>query len=207
VKSEDWDKLLEQGLSGDPPRPGFQERVLEDSLAAFVRSRRSRTWWRAGSLAAAAVLIAAVSFLLGRHSLPEPPRVASPIVARAQGVTVPDDLVAWLNAAQLFRQLGMPDRMGRAVDHASKLLAAGTATTAVACSTAAPGCEIEKITPEGGGATRTSDAATRTVDPRFTILSALALGATPLPLRSSSRGPCSSSAENASQFMAPCLGE
>ena len=204
MKSEDWDKLLEQGLSGEPPRPGFREEVLADSMAALVRGRRSRAWWRAESLSAAAVLIAAVSFLLGRNSLPEPVReavpVVTPVAAGTQGVAVPNDLVAWLDAARLFRQLGMPDRMGRAVDHASKLLPADTATTAVACGTAAPGCEIERITPEGGGATWTSDAASRASDPRFTILSALALPATPLPLRPSS-------AENVSQIMAQAFGD
>jgi hypothetical protein len=211
VKSEDWDKLLEQGLAGDPPRPGFREEVLADSVAAFVRGRRSRAWRRAGSLAAAAVLIGAVSFLLGRHSLPEPAPerapVAAAIVTQAQGVTVPNDLVAWLDAARLFHQLGMPERMGRAVDRASRLLPADATTTAVACSTAAPGCEIGKITPEGGGATWTSDVTSRTTDPRFTILSALALPTTPLPLRPSPREPCPSSAENASQVMAPSLGD
>jgi hypothetical protein len=202
VKSEDWDKLLEQGLSGRPPRPGFREEVLGDSVAAFVRGRRNRAWRRAGSLSVAAVLIAAVSFLLGRHSLPEPAGegapVVVPIVAEAQGVTVPNDLVAWLDAARLFRQLGMPDRMGRAVEHASKLLPADMATTAVACATAAPGCEIERIAPGGGGATRTSGVPSRTADPRFTILSALALPATPLR---------PSAIEHVSQIMAQSLGE
>lgn len=204
MKSEDWDKLLARGLSGGPPRPGFREEVLAASAAAFVQARRSRAWWRAGSLSAAAVLIAGVSFLLGRHSLPtaipETTPVVTPVAAETRGVAVPNDLVAWLDAARLFHQLGMPDRMGRAVDRASRLLPYDAATGAVACSTAAPGCEIEKITPEGGGATSTSDGTGRTADSRFPVLSALALGATPLSL-----GP--SSVENVSQIMAHALGD
>ena len=204
MKSEDWDKLLEHGLSGGPPRPGFREEALRDSVAAFVRGRRSRAWRRAGSLAAAAVLIAAVSFLLGRHSLPEPAGegtpVVAPIVAQAQGVAVPNDLVAWLDAARLFRQLGMPDRMGRAVDRASRLLPADTATSAVACGKAAPGCEIARITPGGGGATGTTDATSRAPGPRSTILSELACETTPPPLRASS-------VDNVSQIMAQTLGD
>ena len=206
MKSEDWDKLLEQGLSGEPPRPGFREEVLSDSVAAFVQARRSRTWWRAGSLSAAAVLIAAVSFLLGRHSLPKPASetvpVMTPVAVETQGVTVPDELVAWLDAARLFRQLGMPDRMGRAVDHASKLLPVGSAATAVACGTAVPGREIEKITRAGGGATETAHATSHKADPRFPILSALVLPATPLP-----REPCSASVENVNPSMAPPFGD
>ena len=204
MKNEDWDKLLEHGLSGGPPRPGFREEALRDSVAAFVRGRRSQAWRRVGSLSAAAVLIAAVSFLVGRHSLPAPAPeaapIATPVAAETQGVAVPNDLVAWLDAARLFRQLGMPDRMGRAVDHASKLLPADTATGAVACGTAAPGCEIERITPGSRGATWTPDVTSCTADPRFTILSALALPATPLPLRPSS-------VENVSQIMAQTLGD
>jgi hypothetical protein len=205
VKSEDWDKLLERGLSGGPPRPGFREEVLANSVAAFVHARRSRTWWRAGSLSAAAVLIAGVSFLLGQHSLPAP--VAAPVAAEIRGVAVPNDLVAWLDAARLFHQLGMPDRMGRAVDHASRLLPFDMATGAVACGTAALGGEVERITPGDGDAAWTSDVTSRAPDPRFTILSALALPATPLPLRPSPLGPRPSSGENVSQIMAQALGD
>ncbi len=204
MKSEDWDKLLEHGLAGEMPRPEFQERVLQDSVVAFVQGRRSRAWRRAESLSVAAVLIAAVSFLLGRHSLPERAPEATPVVtpvaSKTQGVAVPNDLVAWLDAARLFRQLGMPDRMGRAVDHASRLLPADAAVGAVACGTAALGCEMEGITPEGGGATGAADATTRATDLRLPILSALALGATPLPRRPSPT-------ERVSQIMAQSLGE
>jgi hypothetical protein len=217
VKSEDWDKLLERGLSGGPPRSGFREEVLADSVAVFVRGRRSRSWRRAESLAAAAVLIAGVSFLLGRYSLPKPAPetvpIVRPVAAETQGVAVPTDLVAWLEAARLFHQLGMPDRMGRAVDHASRLLPAGTATTTVACGTAAPGCGGERITPEvgsgpqtrsyrvwGPSATPTSDSTGRTAHSRFPILSALGLTATPLPLGSSS-------VESVSQIMAQAFGD
>jgi len=177
---------------------------MADSLAAFVRGRRSRNWWRAGSLSAAAVLIAGVSFLLGRHSLPkavpETVPVVTPVAVETQGVAVPNDLVAWLDAARLFHQLGMPDRMGRAVDRASKLLPAGAAATVVACGPAAPGCEIEKITLEGRGATPTRADTGRTADSRLPILSALGLGATPLALRPSST-------ESVSQIMAQGLGD
>jgi hypothetical protein len=139
----------------------------------------------------------------------------TPVAAETQGVAVPNDLVAWLDAARLFHQLGMPDRMGRAVDRASRLLPAEAAATTVACGTAAPGREIEKITPEGGsgsqarssrvwgpGATSTSGGTGRTADSRFPILSALGLAATPLSLE-----PHPSFVENVSQIMAQSLGE
>jgi len=132
MNHEDLDRLLEQGLSGDPPRPEFREQVLQSSTATFVRRRRERVLWRATALSAAAVLIAGVSFLLGRASLiwetPRTAAVPTRVATGDQTVAVPSDLVAWLEAARFFRQLGMEDRMARAVDHASKLLPYDTAT-------------------------------------------------------------------------------
>ena len=79
-------------------------------------------------MAVAAVLTIGVAFLGGRLTAP----VTVPgteIVAQRQGgeldgVTVPDELVAWLDAARMFRRLGMEDRMARAVERAGKLLPA-----------------------------------------------------------------------------------
>ena len=147
MNDAEMDKLLEQGLSGGPPRPGFREEVLADSAAAFVQARRSRTRWRVGSLSAAAVLIAGIAFLLGRYSMAGP-MVVTPSVAAAEGVTVPNELVEWLDAAQLFRQLGMEDRMARAIDHASKLLPYDTAsaggTTGPVATTGGEGVENQR---------------------------------------------------------------
>jgi hypothetical protein len=77
-------------------------------------------------LVAAAVLIAGVAFLGGRLSAPRTLSrnvdVAPRAAAEPDGVTVPSDLVAWLDAARLFRQLGMEERMARAVERAGRLL-------------------------------------------------------------------------------------
>jgi hypothetical protein len=121
MNNQDIDRLLEQGLSGDPPGQVFRARVLADSTEAFVRVRRSRARWRLSAFSAAAVFIAAVAFLLGRCSVPQP--ATQPVVANATGtVTVPRELLACLDAARLFKQLGMKDRMNRALDCADRLL-------------------------------------------------------------------------------------
>ena len=120
MNDQDTDKLLEQGLSGNPPGRLFQAQVLRDSTAAFVRARRSRPRRQPAALSAAAVFIAAVSFLLGRHSAP--PSAVGPLIASPDTVAVPKDLVASLSAARLFKQLGMEDRMNRALDCADRLL-------------------------------------------------------------------------------------
>ena len=81
-------------------------------------------------LAAAAILIAGVAFLGGQLSvpptLPTSVNVAGQVGAEPDGVNVPSELVAWLEAARLFRQLGMEDRMARAVERAGRLLPADT---------------------------------------------------------------------------------
>ena len=95
------------------------ERTYEDS----VLLRHPRWKWY---LSAAAVLIAGIAFLGGRLSasrmLPMSMDIAPRASAEPDGITVPSDLVAWLDAARLFRQLGMVDRMADAVENAGRLL-------------------------------------------------------------------------------------
>ncbi len=125
MKDRDIDTLLSQHLSGDQPREAFKQETLGDLTAEFVRVRR-RSAWRRAELAAAAILIAGLAFLGGRlsvpPSLPRSTDVAPLAAAESDGVTVPSDLVAWLDAASLFRRLGMEERMARAVERAGRLM-------------------------------------------------------------------------------------
>jgi len=117
-------------LSGDPPREAFKQQVLRDSTAEFIRVWRRRTAWRRAKMSAAAVLIAGVAFFGGQLSvqpkLPTTENVAKHVDIETDSVNVPTELLAWLEAARLFRQLGMENRMGRAVERAGRLLPAGT---------------------------------------------------------------------------------
>ena len=126
MKDRDLDARLTQSLSGEPPREAFKQQVLGSLTAEFLRVRRRRSAWRRAELAAAAILIAGVAFLGGRLSVPRKlPRnvtIAPLATAESDGVNVPSDLVAWLDAARLFRRLGMEERMARAVEHAGKLM-------------------------------------------------------------------------------------
>jgi hypothetical protein len=126
MKDTDMDKHLRRHLSGDPPREAFKQQALRDSTAALVRIHKRRSAWRRAELAAAAVLIASVGFLGGRlsmpHTLPSSVDVVPHATAEPDGVTVPSDLVAWLDAARLFKRLGMEERMARAVERAGRLL-------------------------------------------------------------------------------------
>ncbi|MDH4239835.1 MAG: hypothetical protein OEW48_09750 [Phycisphaerae bacterium] len=130
MKDRDTDTNLMQHLSGEPPREAFKQQALRDSTAEFIRVWRRRSAWRRVKLAAAAVIVAGVAFLGGRLSMPGAPvgnvaEAPQPVV-ESDGVTVPTELVAWLEAARLFRQLGMEGRMARAVERAGRLLPADT---------------------------------------------------------------------------------
>lgn len=126
MNDRDVDKLLVQALSGGSPEQVFRRRVLSDSMAALSVERARRFRLRAASLSAAAVLIAAVSFLSGRISAPpagrEPTVATAPDADEAQTVSVPSDLVAWLEAARFFKQLGMEQRVALAYERAGQLV-------------------------------------------------------------------------------------
>lgn len=130
MKDRDTNTHLIQHLSGEPPREAFKQQVLRDSTTEFVRVWQRRSAWRRAKLAAAAILIAGLAFLGGRLSapptLPTNVDVATQVGAEADGVNVPSELVAWLDAARLFRHLGMEDRMARAVERAGRLLPVDT---------------------------------------------------------------------------------
>jgi hypothetical protein len=134
MEDKDVDTYLRQDFSEDTPREAFKQKTLLDSTAALVRVRRRRSALQGAELTVAAVLIAGIAFLGGRLSAPQtlpgsavvPP---PPAAFEPDGVTVPSELVAWLDAARLFRQLGMQDRMARAVERACRFLPSETVTT------------------------------------------------------------------------------
>ena len=125
MKEQDVDKYLSQHMSVSPPREALKQQALRDSTAALVRVRRRHSARRRAECAVAAVLIAGIAFIGGRLSVPrELPRsvdVAPRAAAEPDGVNVPSDLVAWLDAARLFKRLGMEERMFCAFEHASEL--------------------------------------------------------------------------------------
>lgn len=130
MNDNEIDKHLKHHLSGDLPREAFRQQVLHDSTTEFVHVHRRSIALRSTKLAAAAVLIAGFAFLCGRLSMP--PTVpdskddTSPVVVESDSVNVPNELVVWLDAARLFKQLGMQDRMARAVERAGRLLPVDT---------------------------------------------------------------------------------
>jgi len=130
MKDNDVDIHLRQHFSGNQPREAFKQQTLHNSTAEFVRVHRRRSAWRRAELAAAAILIAGLAFLGGRISVPRtlPKSMDVPrwTTDKSSNVNVPNEVVAWLEAARLFRRLGMEDRMARAVERAGRLLPSDT---------------------------------------------------------------------------------
>lgn len=126
MKDTDIDSHLTQFLPSGLPAERFKKKVLADSMNEFIRHHRRRSIRRNAMVVAAAVFIACVSFAGGRFSvsstLPRINRGGRTSYEEPGSVSVSKDLVAWLNAAQLFRQLGMQDRMARSVDRAARFL-------------------------------------------------------------------------------------
>jgi len=131
MNDQDVDHLLERSLSDDPPSQAFRAQVLRASSSLFVLTRRRRVRWRLMAFrTAAAVLIAGISFLGGRYSVmrrsteapPGSPPVATAVPHADGTVVVSSELIAWVHAARLFKQLGMEDRVGRALDRAGRLM-------------------------------------------------------------------------------------
>lgn len=129
MKDQDVHTQLEN-LPGDPAREAFRQQVLQDSTAEFVRVQRQRSAWRKARWAMAAGLMISGAFLAGRLSapagLPETRDITPLANAASNSTTVSTELIAWLDAARLFGQLGMEDRMARAVERAGRLLPAET---------------------------------------------------------------------------------
>ena len=116
------DKLLEQAFSGSDAPAEFGRRVLRDSTAALALGQSKRRAWRIPALVAAAVFIAVVSFLSGRASVSDRQTEIVAIPTDPETVSVPNELVAWLEAARFFKQLGMDERVASAYERAEQLV-------------------------------------------------------------------------------------
>lgn len=126
MNESEAEEVIGRSLSAGRPREVFRAQLLGDTTAALVQTARIRARWRMAGLAAAAVLIAAVSFLCGQVSVSRPgaqgPVTAGPGPRETETVGVPAELVTWLETARLFERLGMEQRVARAYERASRLV-------------------------------------------------------------------------------------
>ena len=126
MNSQDINNLIEDALSADSAIDAFKERVLRNSAAAFSRGRVLHRRLRTAGFTSLIMLVAAATFFCGRLSVPDELGgrriVTQDVDEQDDGVRVSRDLVAWLDAARFFTQLGMEERAALSYKRASELI-------------------------------------------------------------------------------------
>ena len=126
MNNHDINKLIEDALSANGASNVFKEHVLRDSTAAFTRGRALRRQFRVTGLTLVILLATAAAFICGRLSVHERlthgRMIAQNAAEKNDSVRVSRDLVAWLDAARFFTQLGMDERAALSYRKASELI-------------------------------------------------------------------------------------
>ncbi len=126
MNNHDINKLIEDALSANGASNVFKEHVLRDSTAAFTRGRALRRQLRVTGLTSVILLATAAAFICGRlsvHKRVTPGQmIAQNVAENNDGIRVSRDLVAWLDAARFFTQLGMNERAALSYKKASELI-------------------------------------------------------------------------------------
>ncbi len=118
----DFDELI-GGLKKDSSDASFREQLLLKSQSTLVRSRAIRHIIRTTGVSSCILLLVVGAFVCGRFTADG--RTGDVAVANAgDNITVPAELVAWLDAGRFFERIGMQDRAVRAYKNASKLIPA-----------------------------------------------------------------------------------
>ena len=126
MNNQDIDSLIADALSASAAGDAFKEHVLRDSTAAFTRGRVLHRRLRTGGFTSLVLLIAAVAFFCGRLTIPgealNRQTARHDVDEQAESVVVSRDMVAWLDAARFFTQLGMQERATLSYKQASELI-------------------------------------------------------------------------------------
>ena len=123
MNNQDINKLIEDALSTDAAGEAFKEQVLRESAAVLIRGRVLRRRFRAAGLTLAILLATSAAFTCGRLSVSDHRQAAVQTFGdKTDGIKVSRDLLAWLDAARFFTQLGMNERAAFSYRKASELI-------------------------------------------------------------------------------------
>ena len=126
----DIDKLISESLTSGSVSDAFRERLLRESTGALVSSRKFNKRLRAAGLVLAIVLTATGAFVCGNFRglrVVATEKVGVPAAGENEDrMSVPRELVAWLDAGRFFERLGMQERAVRAYKTASGLIDYGS---------------------------------------------------------------------------------
>jgi len=116
MNDEYTDSLLSQGFQGPSLNPALQQQFLDQSSLALSRTYQRRRWTKRACYTAVLALGLALGFAGGRvHEQQATSTTAT------NTIEVPQDIVAWLEAARLFTQINLEERADFAYARASQL--------------------------------------------------------------------------------------
>ena len=124
MDENDINDLLKSTLSGNTAGNNFKEKLLRDSTVAFTRVRIFHQRLRITGLLSLIIIFTTAAFLFGRFSVSQKTNERQIIVQHTNNdsISVPRDLIAWLDAAKFFTQLGMDQRAEFSYKQASQLI-------------------------------------------------------------------------------------
>lgn len=126
MNENDINDLMNNAHGGNIARHDFKEQLLQNSTTAFTRNRLFRKRLKVTGLILLIAIITTSAFITGRLSVNKETSHQRQIVQQSNpddnNISVPKDLVAWLDAAKFFNQLGMPERAEFSYKQASQLI-------------------------------------------------------------------------------------
>ncbi len=126
MNEHDINDLLNSALGGHHSGNDFKDKLLNESTAAFKRVKAFHNRLGITGLILFIAAITSFAFLAGRLSVSGRTLSHQHQIAQQtnpdNNVSVPRDLVAWLDAAKFFTQLGMTERAELSYKQASQLI-------------------------------------------------------------------------------------
>ena len=124
MNENDINDLLSSSLGGNSARKDFKEQLLQNSTAAFTRGRIFHQRLRTTGLISLIIIFTTAAYLSGRFSVSRKTNERQIIVQHTNNdsISVSRDLIAWLDAAKFFTQLGMDQRAEFSYKQASQLI-------------------------------------------------------------------------------------
>ncbi|MBN1972698.1 MAG: hypothetical protein JW787_03610 [Sedimentisphaerales bacterium] len=126
MNENDINDLLNSALGGNTARQDFKNQLLQNSTNAFNRGRLFHKRLKITGFVVLIAIITTAAFFSGRLSVNKETshqqQIARQTNSDDNNISVSKDLVAWLDAAKFFTQLGMPERAEFSYKQASQLI-------------------------------------------------------------------------------------
>ena len=127
MSENDINELLNNALGDNTVRQDFKKQLLENSTNAFTRGRQFHKRLKVSGLIVLIAIITTSAYVTGRFSINKKTNIQQQQIVQHtnpddNNIVVSKDLVAWLDAAKFFEQLGMSERAEFSYKQASQLI-------------------------------------------------------------------------------------